>query len=91
MSRHSPRGNGVDYSQFESSYTGLVTMIFLQAHADLMQLHGRKSFCAEGIVVSEERILKFFRSRWASCLGSAIGIEDSELKEYAERYENGKD
>ncbi len=90
MSRQSPRGNGVDYSQFASSYTGLVTMIFLQAHADLMMLRGRKSVCDEGIVISEERILKFFRSRWASCLASAIGIEDSELKEYAERWEDGK-
>lgn len=78
-------GSSIDYADFQSPYSGLAVMIFVQADNDLKSLQGRDSFYREGCVVDKYEILNFLRSRWAAILADGLGWDELDLMQYEER------
>lgn len=58
-----------DYRSFSDPYTGLATMIFVQADNDLKMLNGAESAYKGGVLLSKWEIIYFFRSQWADTSG----------------------
>lgn len=84
MSRiKSLRSNGLDYGEFYSPLTGLITMVFVQTRDDLVRLGNRTRIVDDGLVVSKREIKKFLLSDWAVDLGNVVGVEPNDLVRYA--------
>lgn len=75
----------IDYREFETPYTALATMIFVQAVSDLSYLDGAESACVSGSSISRTEILSFLCSKWACFLAESVGIQQDEITQYAKR------
>ena len=64
-----------NYAAFSNPYTGLATMILLQAESDRIALGEREHLRSNGVVVSKEEVTAFFRSKWAAMLAAGAGLE----------------
>ena len=69
-----------EYDGFESPYSAIAVMIFVQAVSDLKLLGGRERISVNRTVLSKWEIAKFLKSQWAGVLAGALNISDEELK-----------
>ena len=74
------------YENFESPYTGIATMVFVQAASDLAYLNGKDRMRKDGGHINKWEIINFFYSRWAAFLGGALDIDRETLKQFAREY-----
>ena len=72
-----------DYRAFDNPYTGIATMIFVQAVMDLKSLEGEERLYKGGCLINKWEIINFLRSSWAATLATGIGLDQVELDRYA--------
>lgn len=83
-------GESISYSSFKTPYSGIATMIFVQAVADLDALGDRESAQIGACKVSKYEILNFFRSKWAKRLADCLELESGAISDFLEkRFSNG--
>lgn len=73
-----------DYANFETPYTGIATMVFVQAVSDLSYLNGREWVRKDGTIIRKWEIINFFRSKWCAVLASALGVDGEALNALVE-------
>lgn len=73
-----------DYCDFQTPYTAIATMIFVQAAADLSFLGERSYAKREGVQIDRWEIINFLRSKWAATLAAALGVTEEQLNAYTE-------
>lgn len=73
---------GIEYADFESPYTGLAAMIFVQMEQDIQALDGREQVSVNKTLLSRTEILNFLRSDWGKFLAESVGIERVEINRY---------
>ncbi len=76
---------GIDYADFDDTYTGIVAMIFVQAAADLAFLRRRESCYKDGCQIRKLEIINFFRSEWADYLADAVHLDMRNAVNYSNR------
>ena len=74
------------YEDFEDPYTGIATMVFVQAASDLANLGEKDRMRKDGGHINKWEIINFFYSRWAAFLGDALDIDRETLKQFARAY-----
>lgn len=77
--------NGIDYRYFNSPFTALATMIFVQMEKDLETLGDQDILPKYNTVLQKREIISFLRSDWAEFLAGSVGIDRWELERYAKR------
>lgn len=76
---------GLDYAEFSDPYTGLATMIFVQADWDLRRLGGHDACLVNNEQIRKGDIIRFLRSRWAAILADGLGLEKKDLADYTQK------
>jgi len=71
------------YEDFEDPYTGIATMVFVQAASDLAYLNGNDRMRKDGGHINKWEIINFFNSKWAAFLGGALDIDRETLQQFA--------
>lgn len=74
--------NAIDYDSFSDPYTGLATMIFVQAAFDLHYLDGRDHAYNNSSMISKWEILNFLRSGWAEQLAEFVKLDKENIKAF---------
>lgn len=74
--------NAIDYDSFSDPYTGLATMIFVQAAVDLHYLDGRDRAYNNSSVISKWEILNFLRSGWAEQLAEFVKLDKKNIEAF---------
>ena len=74
---------GIDYGDFNDPYTGLVSIIFVQAASDLAFLRKRESCYKDGCQLRKWEIINFFRSEWADYLADAVHLDMRDAISYS--------
>lgn len=74
--------NGIDYQIFNSPYTGLATMILVQADLDLKTLGGQDKLYRYDSTIHRDEIMSFLNSDWAEFLAESVGMGRKELDQY---------
>ena len=77
--------NAIDYEAFSDPYTGLATMIFVQAAADVNVLGGNERVYKNGSMISKWEIVNFLRSEWADELARFVNLDVRALAAYEAR------
>ena len=70
----------IDYKDFKTPFSGLATMIFVQAANDYTMLGNKESAVFETTVVSKTEISNFMGSPWARFLGACLGWDEDEMQ-----------
>lgn len=70
----------IDYKDFETPFSGLATMIFVQAANDYLMLGDAESAIFGTSIVSKAEIANFMRSKWAKFLGACLGWDEDEMQ-----------
>ena len=70
----------IDYKDFKSPYSGLATMIFVQAANDYTMLGENESAKFDTLVVTKTEISNFMRSNWAKFLAACLGWDEDEIQ-----------
>ena len=70
----------IDYKDFATPFSGLATMIFVQAANDYMMLGNDESAILETSIVSKTEISDFMCSSWARFLGACLGWDEDEMQ-----------
>ncbi len=70
----------IDYKDFKTPFSGIATMIFVQAANDYTMLGDNESAILGTSVVSKAEIVNFFRSNWAKFLGACLGWAEDEMQ-----------
>jgi hypothetical protein len=70
----------IDYKDFATPFSGLATMIFVQAANDYMMLGNDESAILEACAISKTEISNFMCSPWAKFLGACLGWDEDEMQ-----------
>lgn len=70
----------IDYKDFATPFSGIATMIFVQAANDYEMLGDKDSAIFETTAVSKDEIIRFMKSKWASFLGACLGWDEEEMQ-----------
>lgn len=70
----------IDYKDFKTPFSGLATMIFVQAASDYAMLGNAESAILGTSVVSKKEIANFMCSAWARFLGACLGWDEDEMQ-----------
>ena len=70
----------IDYKDFATPYSGLATMIFVQAANDYTLLGNAESAIFETCAVSKTEISNFMCSSWAKFLAACLGWDEDEMQ-----------
>lgn len=74
------------YENFKSPYTGIATMVLVQAASDLSCLDGREQIRKDGEEIRKWEIVNFFRSGWARFLAENVGIDADDLLRFEREF-----
>lgn len=70
----------IDYNEFSSPFSGIATMIFVQAANDYVMLGDKDSAIFGTSIVSKAEINSFMNSKWAEFLGHCLGWDRDEMQ-----------
>lgn len=65
----------IDYKNFQNWYTGLATMMIVQAVSDLDALGDREIIYRDGSALRRSEVLHFLNSRWVEFITTTLGAD----------------
>lgn len=65
----------IDYKDFRTWYTGLATMMIVQAVSDLDALGDEEIIYRDGSALRRSEVLKFLNSRWVEFIKTTLGAD----------------